>query len=186
MLPSATLFALIALVLTFGIALAHTSVHAGNYEIEVGWVDEPPVIGQRNAIVVNVADTTATDAVVDVSKLVVSVTYGGESKTLELQPLSEDATNQYIAPILPTIPGQYSVHLSGKLGDTDVNADVQPEEVASTDKLAFPAAPGGQGQRGGGFGGPGGFNGGVRRSRLGARGWLFGGPGARGVGGTRF
>ncbi len=169
MLPSATLFALIALVLTFGIALAHTSVHAGNYEIEVGWVDEPPVIGQRNAIVVNVADTTATDAVVDVSKLVVSVTYGGESKTLELQPLSEDATNQYIAPILPTIPGQYSVHLSGKLGDTDVNADVQPEEVASTDKLAFPAAPGGQGQRGGGFGGAGGFNGGFRLSD-----WLAG------------
>lgn len=170
----ASLLALFAIILTFGVALAHTIVHVGNYDIEVGWMNEPPITGQRNAIVVNVSDTTATDAVVDISQLTINVTYGGQTKTLELQPVSEDSSNQYIAPILPTIAGQYSIHLGGKLGDSDVNVDVQPEEVVSSDTLAFPnATPGSQGQRGGfdrgGFGG--GFNGGF----FGLTTWLSGG-----------
>jgi hypothetical protein len=132
---------MLATVLTFGIALAHTTVNAGNYAIEVGWVDEPPIIGQRNAVVVNVSDTTAADKEVDISKLVVSVTYGGQTKALTLQPLSEDAKNQYIAPILPMIAGQYTVQLRGQVGDgTNVNLDVQPEEVVASDTLAFPSA----------------------------------------------
>ena len=152
-LINATLLTLLAVVLTFGIALAHTAVHAGNYDIEVGWTNEPPIIGQRNAVVINVSDTTAADKEVDVSKLLVNVTYGGETKPLTLQPLSEDAKNQYIAPILPTIPGQYTVQLRGKIGDgTDVNLDVQPEEVVSSDTLAFPSNQNGDGQRGGSTG----------------------------------
>ena len=140
-LPTALILALLVVLSTFGIALAHTSVHAGNYEIEVGWADEPPVIGQRNAVVVNVADTTDEEKEVDVSKLLVSVTYGGQTKPLTLQPLSEDAKNQYIAPILPLVPGEYTLQLRGQIGDgTDVNLDVQPEEVESTDALAFPSA----------------------------------------------
>ena len=149
-LLSAGLLALLATVLTFGIALAHTTVNAGNYAIEVGWVDEPPIIGQRNAVVVNVSDTTAADKEVDISKLVVSVTYGGQNKQLTLQPLSEDAKNQYIAPILPTIPGQYTVQLRGQIGDgTNVNLDVQPEEVVASDTLAFPSAQSGSGSNSG-------------------------------------
>lgn len=160
--------ALLAAALTFGVALAHTTVHAGNYAIEVGWVDEPPIVGQRNAVVVNVSDTTDSSKTVDVSKLLVSVTYGGQTKPLALQPLSEDTTNQYIAPILPLIPGQYTVQLRGQVGaGTDVNLDVQPEEVVSADTLAFPSVPAGnQGQRG--FGG--GFNG-----AFGMTTWLSGG-----------
>ena len=140
-LLNASLLAMLAAALTFGIALAHTTVNAGNYAIEVGWVDEPPIIGQRNAVVVNVSDTTAADKEVDISKLVVNVTYGGQTKQLTLQPLSEDAKNQYIAPILPMIAGQYTVQLRGQVGDgTNVNLDVQPEEVVASDTLAFPSA----------------------------------------------
>jgi hypothetical protein len=138
-LVSASLLAMLAAFFTFGLALAHTTVHAGSYDIEVGWVTEPPIIGQQNAIVVNVSDTTSPDAVVDISKLLVNVTYGGQTKALTLQPLSEDTKNQYIAPILATIPGQYTVQLRGKLASTDVNLDVQPEEVQSSDVLAFPS-----------------------------------------------
>lgn len=135
----ASLLALLMILVTFGIAMAHTGVKAGNYEIEVGWVDEPAIIGQRNAIVVNVADSTAKDAVVDISKLVVNVTYGGQTKTLTLQPLSEDSKNQYIAPIIPTVAGEYTVQLRGKIVTTDVSADVTVEEVFPTDIVAFPS-----------------------------------------------
>jgi hypothetical protein len=137
------LLALLAGVFTFGIALAHTTVTAGHYDIEVGWLDEPAAVGQRNAVVVNVSDKNADDKEVDVSKLVVNLSYGGQTKALTLQPLSEDAKNQYIAPILPTIAGQYTVQLRGQVGDdgVNVNLDVQPEEVVAADTLAFPNTP---------------------------------------------
>ncbi len=132
------LVAVIATLFSVQTALAHTSVHVGNYDIEIGWVDEPPIVGQRNAIVVNVSNTTNANVQVDVSKLTVDITYGGQTKLLTLQPLSEDTTNRYIAPILPTIPGQYTVQLRGQLDTTDISQDVAPEEVVPADALAFP------------------------------------------------
>ena len=69
-----------------------------------------------------------------------AVSYGDQNKTLTLQPLGEDTPGQFVAPILPTIPGQYTVNLGGKLGDTDVKVDVQPEEVQAADVLQFPTA----------------------------------------------
>jgi len=136
----ASVLVIVAVLFSFQIASAHTTIHVGNYDVEIGWVDEPPIVGQRNAIVVNVSNTSSADAQVDISKLTVDVTYGGETKTLTLQPLSEDTTNQYIAPILPTIPGQYTVQLRGQLDTTNISSDVQPEEVVSSDTLAFPSA----------------------------------------------
>jgi hypothetical protein len=135
-----TMLAAVALFATYQVASAHTTVSVGDYNVEVGWIDEPPVVGQRNAIVVNVENTKSTDAQVDVSKLTVAVTYGGQTKNLTLEPLSEDTVNQYIAPILPMVAGQYTVQLRGQLDTTDVTQDVQPEEVVSDDEIAFPSA----------------------------------------------
>jgi len=128
----------LAIFFSYQMASAHTTIHVGSYDVEVGWVDEPPIVGQRNAVVVNVSNTTSTDAVVDISKLTVSVNYGGQTKTLTLQPLSEDTTNQYIGPILPLVAGQYTVQLRGQLDSTNISSDVQPEEVVPSDTLAFP------------------------------------------------
>jgi hypothetical protein len=138
---TACLITLISLFASYQIVLAHESITVGNYAVEIGWVNEPPIVGQQNAIVVNVSTTADEKPVEDVSGLTVSVSYGGQNKVIALQPLGEDTPGQYIAPILPTIPGQYTVNLGGKLGDTDVKADVQPEEVEAADVLQFPAAP---------------------------------------------
>jgi hypothetical protein len=140
MFGAAGLVALIASALSFQLAFAHESVTVGDYEIEIGWVDEPPIVGQQNAILVNVSNTSSGEAqpVEDVSSLTVTVSYGGQSKTLTLQPQGEDTPGQFMAPILPTVPGQYTVTLGGKLGDTDVSAEVEPEEVETADTLQFP------------------------------------------------
>jgi len=135
----AGLLSLISVVFTIQTAFAHTSVTAGDYTIEIGWVNEPALVGQQNAIVVNVTTTSDQKPVEDVSGLTVGVSYGGQSKTLTLQPLGEDTPGQYVAPILPTVAGQYTVNLGGKLGTTDVKLDVQPEEVQSADTLQFPS-----------------------------------------------
>jgi hypothetical protein len=136
MLLSSAWLALIASTASFQPAFAHETVTVGDYEIEVGWVDEPAIVGQQNAIVVNVS--TGAEPVEQVSDLVVNVSYGGETKTLTLQPLGEGTPGQFVAPVLPTRAGQYTVELRGKLGDTDVNVDVQPEEVEAADVLQFP------------------------------------------------
>jgi hypothetical protein len=136
---TACLLALLAALTSYQLALAHTPITAGDYTIEIGWVNEPPIVGQQNAIVVNVSTTADDKSVEDVSGLTVAVSYGGEEKTLTLQPLDEDTPGQFVAPILPTIPGEYTVNLGGKLGTTDVNANVQPEEVQTADVLQFPS-----------------------------------------------
>ena len=138
---AAGLISLILLVMNFQSALAHESVTVGDYEIEIGWLNEPPITGQQNAIIVNVSDTSNGEAlpVEDIPSLTVTISYGGQSKILTLQPLGEETPGQFIAPILPTIPGQYTLILGGKLGDTNVdNVEAEPEEVAPADTLQFP------------------------------------------------
>lgn len=139
---AACLLALIALLTGYQTALAHETITAGDYEIEIGWLNEPPVVGQQNAIVVDVSDMSSAEVqpVEDVSSLTVTLSYGGQSKTLTLAPLGEDTPGQFVAPVLPTVPGQYALILGGKLGDTAVDAQVEPEEVAPADTLEFPSA----------------------------------------------
>jgi hypothetical protein len=130
---------LIALLLNFQLAFAHESITVGDYTVEIGWLSEPPIVGQQNAIVVNVSKGEE-EPVEDVSALTVTISYGGQEKALTLQPLGEETPGQFVAPILPTVPGQYTVKLGGTLGDTSVDAHVEPEEVQPADTLQFPSA----------------------------------------------
>jgi len=137
----ACLIALIALLTSHQTALAHESITVGDYEIEIGWVSEPPIAGQLNGFEISVSNTSSGEAqpVEDVSSLVVTVSYGGQSRELTLEPLGEDTPGQFVAAILPTVPGQYRVTFSGQLGDTPVDAHVEPEEVGTADAIQFPS-----------------------------------------------
>lgn len=141
LLITACLLALIALLTSYQTVLAHEHITVGDYELEIGWVEEPPIVGQQNAILLIVSDTSGGEAqpVEDVSSLTVTISYGGQSKELTLQPAGEDTPGQFMAPILPTVQGEYTIILSGQLGDTAVDAEVQPEEVLSADTLQFPS-----------------------------------------------
>jgi hypothetical protein len=44
-----------------------------------------------------------------------------------------------VAPILPTVPGEYTVILGGRLGDTAVNGETHVEEVQPATALQFPS-----------------------------------------------
>jgi hypothetical protein len=138
---SACLMALIALLASYQTALAHETITVGDYEIVVGWANEPPVAGQLNAIEIIVSNTSTGEAqpVEDVSSLVVTITYGGQSRELALEALGEANAGRFEAPILPTVPGQYTITFGGQLGDTAVDAHVEPEEVQSADAIQFPS-----------------------------------------------
>ena len=135
----ACLIAIITLLFSYQTALAHESITVGDYEIEIGWVNEPAIAGQQNAIAVNVTNTSSEKPVEDVSSLTVTVSYGGQSKELTLQPLGEETPGQFAAPILPAVAGEYTLKLGGNLGETAVDAEVHPEEVLPADTLQFPS-----------------------------------------------
>lgn len=132
------------------VALAHETTTAGPYAIEYGWLNEPVIVDEPNAVIFNFgpAEGGAEGAApqVDVSNLKVEVVFGSDTKVLTLQPLGEDTPGQFVAPILPTRMGQYTVrlsgHIMGDLGETDVNVEVQPEAVDGQDLVQFPSAPG--------------------------------------------
>lgn len=150
----AVLIALIALTVNFRFALAHESITAGDYEIVFGWASEPPVAGQPNAIEIHVTNNSTGEAqpVEDVSALIVTLSYGGQSKELAFEALGEHNPGQFQAPVLPTVPGQYTLYFGGQLDETTfVDSSVDPEEVQPADTLAFPNAATTQ-QETGGFG----------------------------------
>ena len=75
-----------------GLASAHTTVTNGPYNVEIGWLNEPPIVGQMNAIIMNLttSDGKSTPVTNSISGLTLTVSYGGQSKVLTLQPLGED------------------------------------------------------------------------------------------------
>ncbi len=48
------LMLLVALLAFPTIAFAHQTVTVGDYNVEYGWVNEPAVVGQPNAVVINI------------------------------------------------------------------------------------------------------------------------------------
>ena len=138
--PIAFILALLLAFIGAGLASAHTTVTNGPYNVEIGWLDEPPIVGQMNAIVMNLSssDGKSTPVTDPITGLTLTVSYGGQNKILTLQPLGEDTPGQYIAPILPAVAGLYTVDVTGKLGTTDVKVEVQPEEVQAPDSVQFP------------------------------------------------
>jgi hypothetical protein len=135
----AGIIAFVALILNFQFALAHESITVGDYTLEIGWLNEPPVAGQNNAIVVHVSTTSDDQPVEDVSSLTLTISYGGQNKTLTLEPVDEHSPGEFMAPVVPTVPGQYTVQFGGRIGETTfADVQVEPEEVQPADTLAFP------------------------------------------------
>ncbi len=128
---------LLALAVT-SIALAHTSLKIGPYTVEVGWVDEPPIVGEKNAVFISITNDTTGKPVDGVGALNVTVSTGGKERQLELRPLGENQPGQYAADFIPTRRGTYTVNLSGQIEQTDVMTNTDIEEVIPASDLQFP------------------------------------------------
>lgn len=124
--------------LTVHPAAAHTRVELGPYVLILGWEQEPVVVGERNALLLEV---TKDDEPVEglESTLDFVVLYGGQTFTGNLNPTTTPGL--YAAEILPTVRGQYAVELSGSIEDLQVNEIVEPEEVLPAEVLQFPESP---------------------------------------------
>ena len=114
----------------------HTEIKVGNYTIEAGWSNEPPLINNLNELVIFIFenDSPVRNAMKDLS---VSINYGGINKKLNFLP-SEESVGQYLADIIPSNLGTYSLNLKGTIGTQNINNDLQIEEVEDAKKLTFP------------------------------------------------
>jgi hypothetical protein len=119
-------------------AQAHDEVESGGYVFEIGWLSEPPVVGERNGLELFVAPHDDPEAGVGgITTLRFTVEYGSASRTYELAPAHEEP-GHYSASFIPAVQGQYTFRLTGTVEGQAVNVEMQPEEVVGVGEVAFP------------------------------------------------
>ncbi len=133
---------ILLLVLVTGTALAHERIVSGDYALTVGWLDEPPIVGFKNAALVEVATAKDDKPVAGAEgTLTAQIIYGGQSKDLLLTPL-EGQAGTYVGDFIPTQRGTYTLRVGGTINGQAVDVRTDIEEVVTPDSLAFPAPQG--------------------------------------------
>jgi hypothetical protein len=98
---------------------AHDAHVAGPYRLAIGWADEPAFTGIRNAVFVEISEA-GKSPLTEPASLTVEVSVGAERIVL---PLSADPARRHVfqAPLVPTRPGTYTFHLTGKVRNQPID-----------------------------------------------------------------
>ena len=136
---------LIVLGFSFTSVYAHTTIQVGPYEIEAGWLDEPPVVGILNAITIDIREPgdvegVSTGITSAFKKLEASVVSGGASKLLDIS--TDPRPGHYYAKIIPTKIGSLQLELKGEVNGVKIDVVIPIEDVESTSVLDFPQTSG--------------------------------------------
>jgi hypothetical protein len=120
---------------------AHISETFGNFTVEVGWSEEPPLVGEINNVIVKVnkgTESSYNPVRNALAGMYILVKYGGVTKTLDFEP-SELSAGLYEAKMIPTRLGSYSLVLNGTIQEQSiVNAEIPLDDVEGKQKLSFP------------------------------------------------
>jgi hypothetical protein len=133
-------------------ASAHTGIQVGEFLLEVGWRDEPALVGQPNAVQVTIVNHDTEKPVADLAAdaLTASVaTAGVTSLSFPLEAAfdaeeGEGPLGEYDAAVVPTAPGEYTFLIAGSIHGTKVDLAITsgPETfdpVLGSNDLEFPA-----------------------------------------------
>jgi hypothetical protein len=122
-------------------AYAHITKKFGNIQVEVGWSNEPTLVGQLNNVIVQVNQTgeknSQTPVINALGNMDIAVKYGGLTKPLDFVP-SEETEGMYNGQMIPTRIGSYSLVLNGTIQEQKISAEIPLDLVESTQKLNFP------------------------------------------------
>jgi hypothetical protein len=133
-----SLVVFVALLLAALPALAHEEVTVGPYTLEVGWLDEPPLAGVKNAVFLSIVEEETQRPVEDIGALKVFIGAGGREKEVAMRPVGEDTPGQFAGDVIPTRRGVYTVRLAGKIEQTDVDVTQDIEEAEDAASIQFP------------------------------------------------
>ena len=114
-------------------ASAHVLKTAGPYHLLIGFGNEPTYAGEQNSVFLLLTDAKTGAPVVDEGlgdTLKVTVGFGTQTKLLPLVSSFDPDSGQgtkgvYNAYFIPTVPGDYTFHLSGTIRTTRVNITVK-------------------------------------------------------------
>lgn len=122
---------------------AHKTITVQNLEIEVGWQEEPPLVGFMNAITFEINENTpdGQSGVKNAFKnLEATVKSGGVTKKLDID--SDLMAGHYHSKIIPTRTGSLTVELKGDINGIPIDSEIPIEDVESKGLLAFPDTAG--------------------------------------------
>ncbi len=137
-----------------GIAYGHTVDAVGEYRVEIGWMNEPVVSGETNAIEFYVSPLIACpeipelpkcaesqkfqNGISDLKKTVkIELIYKDESITLPLSP-DHNISGKYYAFVNPTLSGFYQANILGMIVDTPISLSMHPPKVSERAYIEFP------------------------------------------------
>ena len=131
--------------LTAGVASAHGRTTVGDYELVIGFHNEPAYQGEPNGLDLFVTNTKTQEKVNDLADTLKAEIIFGDTKkelTIEAQWGQDGA---YTAHVLPTEAGDYTWHIWGEIEGTpvDVSMTSGPETFSAVEPksaVAFPAA----------------------------------------------
>ena len=137
-----------------GIAYGHTVDAVGEYRVEIGWMNEPVVSGETNAIEFYVNPLIPCPEISEPIKCAESqkfengiaglkntvkmkLIYKDESITLPLSP-DHDIPGKYYAFVNPTVSGFYQANVLGTIVDTPISLSMHPPKVSERAYIEFP------------------------------------------------
>jgi len=115
---------------------------ASNVSVKIGWLHEPPFVGDLNEVDIYVYNGTNDSAPpianTGLNNMTVNIQYGGQTKTLSLDP-SDDTPGLYIAALTPDQLGTYNVIIHGNIAGVTIPSTTYPmQEIESKDQYYFP------------------------------------------------
>ncbi len=130
-----------------GIAYAHTIDSVGDYRVEIGWMNEPVVSGETNAVEFYVSplehgiefeNQVFQNGITGLKNTVkINLLFKDESITLPLSP-DHNIPGKYYAFVNPTVSGFYQANILGTIVDTPISLSMHPPKVAERSYIEFP------------------------------------------------
>ena len=138
-----------------GIAYGHTVDAVGEYRVEIGWMNEPVVSGETNALelyvspLVDCPDISISmecansqefqNGIEGLRKLLKVQFVYDKTQTITLPLVNDhDIPGKYYAFITPTVSGYFQANLIGKILDTPANLSMHPPPIAERSYIEFP------------------------------------------------
>ena len=138
-----------------GTAYAHTVDAVGEYRVEIGWMNEPVVSGETNALelyispLVDCPDISISmecansqefqNGIEGLRKLLKIQFVYDKTQTITLPLVNDhDIPGKYYAFITPTVSGYFQANLIGKILDTPANLSMHPPPIAERSYIEFP------------------------------------------------
>ena len=148
------LFAFLLIAFSVPQSFAHTVDSVGEYRVEIGWMNEPVVSSETNAIEFYASPMEPCPEIPDQMKCAesqefkngveglkktvkVQLIYKDESITLPLSP-DHDIPGKYFAFVNPTTSGFYQANIMGNIEDTPISLSMHPPKVNERSYIEFP------------------------------------------------